>query len=474
MNVLWINADQMRADCSGFIGHPIVRTPNLDALASRSTVFENAFAQAAICTPSRVCYFTSRYVHAHGAWWNGVPMSADHPLLPQVLQYAGYRTALIGKLHFNPQHLAFGFDRKEGHEEHLPKELSAYARFLEEHCAQGPSEATVWDSGHPRRASVGICHMPEELEETRWVADRSCAFLEEQGDQRFFLFSSFIRPHSPYNPLPRFAAMYDDLEIDPPPFDRAELDQLPPRIRAQFESFDWQVLGPDDYAAMRRRYYALCTQVDESVGRILGCLAAQGLAESTIVVFCADHGDFVGEHGEIGKMHLWDGSLHVPLVIYDPRRGSTPSRYAGLVETIDLMPTLLELLDVPTPETLQGISLLPVMDDPRRPHRNAVFAEFAYYTVTQGVRQVLAACRDPNSVSVRTERWKYIHYSGEDGELYDVQADPGERRNFFRDPELLPVRQEMIERLLDWRIRMDSNGLSKPQPGNSYFRSYFA
>lgn len=470
MNVLWIMADQMRADCAGFMGHPIVRTPDLDALAARGAVFENTFAQSPICTPSRVCYFTSRYVHAHGAWWNGVPMSRERVLLPEILRQSGYRTGLVGKLHFFPQDRDYGFDHRELHEEHLPTELSAYSRFLSDQRppARGPAACTEW-SRHA--AMVGTCQMDESIEETSWVADRTCALLREQTDQPFFLYASFIRPHSPYNPLPRFAKLYESVAIEAPPFSRGEYDRLPARIRVVADSQGWDKLTPEDFAEMRRNYYALCSQVDENVGRILSCLEEQGLTESTIVVFAADHGDFVGEHGCFGKSHLWDGSLHVPLVICDPRRGGGALRYRGLVETIDVMPTLLDLLGIAIPDTVQGESLTHVIDEPERSHRDAVFAGFASYSVHRGVHEVLEAGVDPKIVSVRTDRWKYIHYVDEAGELYDLQDDPAERSNLFDDINTQPIREALREQLLNWQVRSNDNRV--PERGNSYFRSFF-
>ena len=373
MNVLWIQADQMRADCAGFMGHPLVQTPNLDALASRGMVFGNAFAQSPICTPSRTCLFTGRYVHAHGAWWNGVPMSGERSLLPEILRQAGYHTGLIGKLHFNPQDRSYGFNHRELHEERLPTELSAYDRFLEAQLKLGGTRETDLFAGHGsapytewsrRAARVGLCKLPEHVEETRWCADRACAFLREQTDSPFFLYASFIRPHSPYNPLPDFAALYEDADISPPPFSREEWDLAPPRIRATARSWGWDKLGPEDFSEVRRHYYALCSQADHNVGRILQALDAQGLADSTLVVFASDHGDFLGEHGLLYKEHLWDGALHVPLIIYDPRRKDNALIYSGLVETIDVMPTLLALLGLPASTEIQGKSLTPIMENP--------------------------------------------------------------------------------------------------------------
>ena len=469
MNLLWIMADQMRGDCLGCLGHPVVQTPQLDALAARGTAFEAAYAQAPICTPSRVCCFSGRYVHAHGAWWNGVPVSRPRVLLPQLLRSAGYHTGLIGKLHFLPQAERHGFDYSELHEEKLPVELSAYAQFLRRRkpAVTGAADCTEWSDP---AASVGICHLDEELEETRWAADRACRFLEQQSGAPFFLFVSFIRPHSPYNPLPRFARRYADADIPEPEFNPSEWDRLPPRIRATAASWGWDRLSREAFVEVRRHYYALCSQVDENVGRVLGCLAERGLADDTIVVFSSDHGDFLGQHGVLYKEHLWDGALHVPLIIADPRRRS-PVRYAGLVETVDIFPTLLELLEFPIAAEIQGRSLLHVLESPAELHKDAVFAEFASYTVNRGVHDVLDTCVDPNIVSVRTASWKYIHYAGEAGELYDIRKDPGERHNRFADPGTREIRGELQELLLNWRLTSNDN--CPPARDNPYFSTLF-
>ena len=209
MNILWIMVDQMRGDCAGYMNHPIVQTPQLDRLAARSVVFEKAFVQAPLCAPSRTCHFTGRYVHEHGVWWNGIHFTrSKQHLLPELLQKAGYHTSLIGKLHFSPPQNDFGFDHKLLHEEVLLNgtDLNVYEKFLKSQNppAKGASASTVWSI---RKAGVGICHMPEELEETRWVADRTCDFLKKQQSAPFFLYTSFIRPHTPYNPLPRYAEL---------------------------------------------------------------------------------------------------------------------------------------------------------------------------------------------------------------------------------------------------------------------------
>ena len=300
-NILWIMTDQMRADCLRVMGNPIVQTPNLDTLANRGILFERVFAQFPMCTPSRASIFTGRYVHAHGAWCNGVPLSREAVLLPEYLRENGYDTAIIGKLHLFPQDQDHGFNYKELHEEHLDDRLSGYVDFLKKNGQKDirPSNQTEWDT-----RPVGICKMDEKYEETRWVVDRVRNWMQTiwKKDQPFFLYASFLRPHSPYNPLERFVRLYDDVEVAPPDFDTEEWDQLPPRIGMYGEGKDLN-FSPEEWAKLRKHYYALCTQVDESVGALLEVLDEEGLTENTLVVFSSDHGDYIGDHGQHGKGH---------------------------------------------------------------------------------------------------------------------------------------------------------------------------
>ncbi len=475
MNVLWIMADHFRGDCMGCAGHEVVRTPNLDRLAARGTHFTNAYTVSPLCCPSRMSFFTGRYVHDHRVWWNGLSARPGLALLPDVFRQAGYRTGLIGKLHFYPQDQAYGFDHRELHEEGMwdPTVPNAYHNwYKQKHGGRSPVDQTEWFGN--RHAETGVCDMPEDDEQTFWAAERAGAFMAENRDRPFFCFTSFIRPHSPYNPLRRFLDLYRDEAVEPPDFSREELDALPPRVRAQIEAHGWDQLGPEDFREVRRCYYALCSQVDAAVGQLLDRLESLGLAGNTIVVFAADHGDFVGEHGAMHKMHLWDGSIHIPMIVADPREAGGQCA-KGLVESIDLMPTLLDLCGVPFDESIQGRSFAPALRDPALPGRDAVFAEYAYHSVTQDVCRVRDSCADLNTVSVRTDRWKYIHYPYEaGGELYDLARDPGEQRNLYADPAFQHVRYDLQARLLDWRLSWRESGYDPSDASNHFFATYYA
>ena len=449
LNVLWIMADQMRGDCAGYMGHPLVQTPYLDQLARESVVFERAFAQSPLCGPSRTCLFTGRYVHEHGVWWNGVPYRFAYPTLPEILRSSGYQTAVVGKLHFAPPGRHFGFDFKELHEECLldGTGLEAYDRFLEEQDppAKGAQESTEWLN---RISGLGVCEMDESQEGTRWVADSSCDFLRSRAREPFFLFSSFVRPHSPYNPLRSYAEAYAKADVPAPAFSKDEWDRLPPRVRATAKSWGWDALSAGDFAEVRRHYYGLCTQVDANVGRILSCLDELSLSDSTIVVFTSDHGDFLGEHGLLYKEHLYDGSLRVPLLVRDP--GRPGSRYSGLVESIDIMPTVLEMTGSEVPHGLSGTSLAGCFDGGRSTHRAAVFSEWRTHCVNPRADLVHQACVHPNIYSVRTPEWRYTYYVDEPGELYDTKSDPGERWNLIEEAAHGDVVRRLQTKILVW------------------------
>ena len=482
-NVLWIMADQMRADCMGIMGNEHVITPNLDALAKNGCLFEHAFTQAPLCGPSRAGLFTGRYAHAHGVWWNGIHISDRFPLLPRILRENGYTTALVGKLHFWPPGKDFGFHYEELHEEGLPKDspLSAYETFLKKHgkLEEYRNHNVEWIN---RKNVTGLCKMEEEFEETNWVSKRACDYIKSAGDEPFFLYASFKKPHTPFSPLPRYAELYKDVDVPPPPFSREEWSTIPPRIPATPALTGRHDLTPEELAQARRHYYALCTQVDANAGRILQCLEDAGLKDSTIVIFTSDHGEYAGEHGLIGKGECYDGALRVPLIMRLPgmtakqdtrteknrtANGNRGSRYSTLVENIDIMPTLLELCGIDNPMTVQGKSLLPLLRGETTVHKEQIFSEWITHALSGNLQDLLDVTPCRTVKAVRTGKWKYVHYAGEPGELYDLKTDPGEQNNLFGLAEYSEIITEMRLRLLDWLLKTEDQ---KPSPPGYYNR----
>jgi arylsulfatase len=471
-NILFIMTDQHRWDCLGVNGNRIIRTPHLDALARRSANFTHAFVQAPVCVPSRASFFTGRYPRSHKNRVNYTPLSRNEILMQQRLREAGYATAAVGKLHLHPptpeEAIRSGFEQVELHDAvpYLDR-YSAYAKWRNEH---DPNRRV-----HYRRYAKDIqpgknpfrSVIAEEYTDTAWVGQRTRAHLRKLAaeDRPFFLFSSFWKPHSPFEVPEPYASMYDGVEIPlPRATSRAEIEALPaplaslilrgkqPPHRMDRERLQWSY----------RSYYGSISQIDREVGLIMDTLKEIGADRNTIIAFSSDHGDQLLKHGLMGKNCFFDESVRVPFFIGWPGRVN-PGHHAHLVECIDLLPTLFELCGLPEPYENQGRSLVPLITDSPQPYRerSVVFSENVIPEVINGMKfffekgRGVKGIRHPDAKMVRTRRWKYNYYPASPAELYDLENDPDEYVNLAGRPEHRSVEQEMKDRLLHWLTTAD-------------------
>ena len=483
-NVLWIMADQLRFDCVGANGNRIIKTPHLDRLAEGSANFSQAFVQAPVCVPSRASFFTGRYPHSHRNRVNYTPLAASEVLLPALLKRAGYQTAIVGKshlyYHYPPtpdEARQTGFDLVDLHDGvPFTDEWSAYVRWRQANdplrdipyhqlARQVPRLRTSLPPGaNPYRGAID-----ERYTDTTWTGIRTRERLKELagGEQPFFLFCSFWKPHGPYDvPVP-FDSLYNDVEIPlPEPETRETIGRLPLPVqtlilRGKKPEFE---MDRGQLQWLYRSYYGTVSHVDREIGLILDALKELGVHDNTIVVFTADHGDQLMEHGLTGKNVFFESSIRVPLMIRFPGP-VRPGRYDALVESIDVLPTLLELAALPEPENCQGRSLVSTISDSGRPspERDAVFSENVipevitggdldfHFAKGEGVKGV----RHPDARMVRTRRWKYIYYGSGVAELYDLRDDPRERHDLASDPGHKPIVDDLQRRLLTWLITAD-------------------
>jgi choline-sulfatase len=484
LNILWIMADQLRFDCVGANGNRIIKTPNLDRLAGESANFSLAFVQAPVCVPSRASFFTGRYPHSHRNRVNYTPLAATEVLLPALLKRTGYRTAIVGKshlyYHYPPtpdEARQTGFDLVDLHDGvPFTDPWSAYVRWRQANdpmrdipyhqlARQVPQLRTGLPPGaNPYRAAID-----ERYTDTTWTGMRTRERLQELagGGQPFFLFCSFWKPHGPYDvPVP-FDSMYSDVEIPlPEPETRETIGRLPLPVqklilRGKVPEFD---MDRGQLQWLYRSYYGTVSHVDREIGLILDVLRELGAYENTIVIFTADHGDQLMEHGLLGKNVFFEASIRVPLMIRFP--GSVrPGRYDALVESIDVLPTLFELAALHEPENCQGRSLVSTISAAGRhsPERDAVFSENVIPEVITGggmdfrfvKGEGVKGVRHPDAKMVRTRRWKYIYYVDGPTELYDLMEDPHERRNLAPDLAHKPIVDDLQRRLLHWLITAD-------------------
>lgn len=456
-NILWLMSDQHHAGCMGVAGHPDVRTPNLDGLARRGVMFTRAYCNNPICGPSRVSMITGQYIRTTGVTGNEL-FDADLPnpgTLPTVLRQHGYQTAMIGKGHMLRRWDQEGFEYIRYCDlcdaDRADPRTCHYFDHLVRHGL-----ADLYDLGYRPEGQPGagwapfISELPYEHSVEHWTGDEALRFLHSRdADRPFFLKVSFQRPHNPLSPCREHAGLYDPSKL-----------KLPDSIRDLFErrfegkpAFQRRHIAsnvstgypyvPRDQADLRLNlayYLALVTVIDEQIGRILDHLRLTGELENTIVLYTSDHGDFAADHGLMLKnLGIYESIHRVPLILSFPG-GPRGVQRRGLVELVDLYPTLCDLVGLPTPGHVEGRSLLPVVE--RDQGKQMVFCEWDF-TSHPEQRRVAA---------VRDQRYRLVVYDAiDEGELYDHDSDPGELINRWSDPALLHVREQLRQALAEHR-----------------------
>ena len=437
-NIVFIMTDDQRHDALSAAGNTILRTPNIDRIAAEGVRFTEAFVTNALCGPSRASVLTGLYSHAHGVitngggpqYYNQPGLRPDQTTFIHLLRGAGYYTALIGKWHLRSE--PRGFDR--------------WVVF--------PGQGVYED---PEMIANGM-RLKLRGHADDVVGDQGLLFLRDRPrDQPFCLLYQFKSPHRSWMPAPRFARMYEDIEIPLPRTFEDKLAGRPDALRrAEMAIADMPdfrdrgvdpALPPDERKRRNlqhlvKNYYRVLLSVDENVGRLLEALDRDGLTENTIVVYTSDNGFFLGEHGLFDKRLMYEPSIRVPMLIRFPSRVSRGVvDRSHMVLNIDVAPTLLELAGVPVPGWMHGRSLVPILSgQASAPWRDAFLYEYYEYPAEHCVRK---------HRGVRTSRWKLMHFweQPEEWELYDLSSDPDEVNN-------LAGRREHARTVRELRARM--------------------
>lgn len=457
-NLLLLCTDQQRFDALGAAGNPHVQTPNLDRLAGQGARFTNCYVQAPVCGPSRASLMTGQYLRRHGQWANGVDLAPDRQLFTKTLAEDGYDCGLVGKLHLG----AAGGGRVEprvddgfrvfrwAHDPYLSSTGNHYHRWLQDRFP-GLLEQTLESGDH------AFDTLPTEAHYSHWVAEETIDFLTGGRDQDrpFCFIANFFDPHHGFGAPPEYESIYDPDLLPAPVTTPDELSTKPAIYsEASARSYAGRSRGYGECSAAELRqikasYYAMVTLVDAEVGRILQVLDEQGLADDTLVIFTSDHGELLGDHQMLlkGPM-MFDCSVKVPLLVRWPARVAGGQMVEDLVEWIDLAPTLLAAAGAEL-ATVQGRSLLPrITQTGAWTDRDWVLSEY----------RNSGAPYDPpvHTTMFRRGGHKVVVHHGEpattrprDGELYDLVEDPDELINLWHRPEALPLRLDLLERLLD-------------------------
>lgn len=424
-NLLIIMSDEHRKDAMGCAGHPIVKTPNLDALAARGTMFENAYTPSPMCVPARAAVATGAHVHQCRNWDSATPYDGSRQSWMHEVREAGMHTASIGKLHYRsaeddngfaeellPMHVVGGTGWAIGLLRQNPPAYDEAAELAAD-VGSGPSSYTDYDRA--------ITAAAED-----WLAQRAAEGTPWAG------FVSLVSPHYPLTAPEEYFSMYDPAEMDMPVAWR-EGPPAHPELKnvAEFFAYD-RHFDEQSMRAAKAAYYGLISFMDHCVGRVLAALEASGQAEDTLVVYVSDHGDMMGDQGFWTKQVMYDASAGVPMIAAGP---GIPAGHRTATGTtlLDLAATARGTAGL-EPSTMPGRSLLTLANEPDDPDRT-----------------ILSEYHDGGSRTgtfmVRWQHWKYVHYCGQDPQLFDLASDKHELKDLAQDPDFEDILSEGLRRL---------------------------
>ena len=496
-NVLFIMSDQLRRDHLSCYGHPHLKTPTIDAFAKRGVRFTQAHTSSPVCGPARMSLYTGRTAFSHGASWNFVPLHIGEFTLGDYIRPHGIRVALAGKTHMRPdldgmQQLGIsagsdlgvlasecGFEpweRDDG--EHPNQKFNpdlAYNKWLLGHGYESPNP---WNdfansgrgpkgemmSGWALRHSIYPARIDKAHSETAYMTKRAIDFIDDAGDKPWVLHLSYIKPHWPYIAPDPYHNMFKDVAHTPANKHVKEKETAHPVYQAFMKMEVGQTFSRDDVRqTVLPAYMGLIKEIDDQLARVMDHLKQNQLWDNTLIVFTSDHGDYMGDHW-LGEKELFhEPSVSVPLIIVDPdtradaTRGQVDER---LVEGIDILPTILEALNVKVPEQrIEGQSLLSKMRDrsDQQPWREAALSEidYSYYQarIDLGIEPSQA-----RAYMLKTNDWKYVYFKGFRPQLFDLKNDPLELEDLGESKNTQSIRSEfqgeLLERLTERRNRV--------------------
>ena len=487
-NVLFITADQWRGDCLSALKHPVVKTPNLDALAGEGTLFARHFANTVPCSPSRATLHTGLYLHNHRVTMNGTPLDRRHTNWALESRKLGYDPALIGYTDQtpDPRDLPPDDPRLRTYEGLLPgltpiahtgmDHPGAWADYLESKGYKLPHEPrfVIWlrESGpdyedgapYPKASLIRAEH-----NDTTWHVDQAIDYVGAKRSEPWILHLSLLRPHPPWIASEPWNRAYDPANL-PPPQRGATADE-------ESKQHPWLAhqlahplhRAPEDEKKLNRQravYFGMISEIDENLGRLFAHLKREGLWDDTLIVFTSDHGEQLGDHWLLGKCGYFDQSYAVPLIVRDPRPSADLVRGAVVrhfTEHVDIMPTLLDFIGADIPPQCDGRSLMPFVERGTaaawrtQAHWEYDFRDVSFDGAEKALGLTLHQC---NLTVIRDEAFKYVHFAGLPPLLFDLKNDPGELRNLAQDPSHAGIALTYAQKLLSWRLAHEDQTLT--------------
>jgi arylsulfatase len=440
-NILLITTDQQRFDTINALGNKYIFTPHLNWLVDQGVTFQRCYTSSPICMAARATIMTGKHGYTTGLTGNndGVKPMACNDTLPAILTRNGYQTRAQGKMHFSPMRANYGFEHME-----LPMD---YYRERNRNAQLGlPKEHGVGENEiEPVISTVG-----ETDSLTYWTVKRSIDFLETRDETRpFFLWTSFTKPHPPYDPCMNYWTLYQNREVPESVYgDWSErLENIPQGFMEPTYMLDNAYrLSNDQMKDVKRAYYACITQVDYSLGLLFARMRELNLFENTWIIFTTDHGDMLGDHHMGAKSVFLEGSAHIPLLIRPPFSSWEKNSFSGkksdtLVNLADILPTVLNIAGIQLPEDIDGADLLSFVE---KPDYN---------------RSFYGNCND-NFLSYIEGDYKYLWTSsGGDELLFNLREDPYEKYNLADKEDSKDKLQYMRNKLMEEVNKKDSSML---------------
>ncbi len=439
-NVVFVFADQWRAQDAGYAGNPQVRTPNLDRMAERSAVFANAVSGCPVCSPYRASLLTGQYWHRHGIFYNDKPLAGEARSMGKLFAEAGYDTAYIGKWHLNGH--PPGIDYQESRNAPVPRERrQGFQYWKARECTHEYNQSYYFDEQDRRCQWEGY----DSIAQTRMAVEYLKSRRKAEG-RPFLMVLSWGPPHDPYHTAPEeFRSLYPD---------PAKI-ALRPNVPAASESAAQKVLAG---------YYAHIAALDRCLGELQQALQETGLEENTVFVFTSDHGDMLYSQGQTMKQKPWDESIRVPFLLRFPARlGNRSRNVQAPINTPDILPTLLGLCRLPIPAAVDGRDYTPLLAGGRETGEEAALlaclVPFHQWNYRNGGREYRG---------LRTARYTYVRDLRGPWLFYDNRQDPFQLTNLCGRKEFVSLQKEMEKQLAQQLRRAGDRFL----PGPEYMRQW--
>ena len=487
-NVLWIMCDQLRFDYLGCSGSTGIKTPTIDALAKRGVRFTQAYAQSTTCGPSRMSAYTGRYVRSHGATYNNIPLRVDELTIGDHLSRIGVRCLLYGKSHVEPNYVTIerlgisktsdagrrlihgGFESMIRHDGDsvVDDHDTDYRAYLTERGYKGENLWKEWAAtarddngallnGFLYKNSRQPARISAEHSESTFLTTKAVEFItsEAASSEPWMMHLSYVKPHWPYLAPEPYHTLYGAEDV--PLVNRTQTEQcLPhPFIRSFMEQNYSRVFAKEEArSCVVPTYMGLISQIDTELQRVVDALTEQKLLDNTLIIFSADHGDYLGDHW-LGEKYLFhDPSVRIPLIVVDPNPSANKTRGSSsdtLVEHIDILPTLLDWFDADVPgHVLEGQSLIPLLHETEQTDSKEFVVSEYDFSFDYARHALNTPIGMSNATMISTDHWKLWHIDGAPPILFDRKNDPLETKDLGSERGYETARSKMYDRLHEW------------------------